>query len=126
MFIWHSMPVMWNQGNTPRTMSSSHAPMYTRCNSQLATRFLCVISAALAVPVVSEVYWSSAVSSSVRGTWEIGRDFKISRKASVSGQGRRLQERRTRRQRRLGGQEVAVRGHGDRLELRLRALHLVT
>ncbi len=46
-----------------------------------------MISAAFAVPVVPEVYWSSAVSSSVRGTWEIGRDFKISRKASVSGQG---------------------------------------
>ena len=27
MFIWHSIPVMWNQGRTPSATSSSPEPM---------------------------------------------------------------------------------------------------
>src|SRR5438067_12434710 len=45
-FIWHSMPVMWNQGNTPRATSSAAPPTYAYWSSQFATRLRCVISAA--------------------------------------------------------------------------------
>ncbi len=86
--------------------------MYARCSSQQETRLPWVISAALAVPVVPEVYCKSAVSESARGTcvFNSGAVRRMSRSACVPAGGSPLRASRNEG----GGGKVGFSGRKSR------------